>query len=123
MPEIRLGQRSLVAFIDCNPRKLSSKESLDAVVEAARLMGAKIISSNYAQLSPIAYSYAVILAESHLIIHANTMERWALANIFTCGKMDPTRGYEFLAKHFEAKWYTAEPLQPVMAKVQKCRRK
>ncbi len=105
--EIRsLGiKHSLVSFRGCNPKKLSSKKTLEAIVKAAELMGAKVVERSYTKFSENYFSFALILAQSNLIAHANKLDRSVVVDICTCGNMNQRKCYPFLAKYFEAKTY------------------
>jgi S-adenosylmethionine decarboxylase len=83
-----LGRHLLIELRDCDADVLQDLELVrTALLEAAAVAGATIVSEAFYQFAPFGISGMVIIAESHLSIHTWPEHRYAAADIFTCGEL------------------------------------
>lgn len=74
-----------------------------AMVGAARRMGATIVASEFHQFNPYGVSGMVIISESHLSIHTWPEYGYAAVDIFTCGEViNPEIAHEILREAFQS---------------------
>lgn len=67
------------------------------MVAAAKAAGATVLESVFHRFEPMGVSGVVVIAESHLAVHAWPEHRYAAVDLFTCGaSVDPWRACEFL---------------------------
>lgn len=62
-----------------------------ALVEAVRVMGARILNTSVARLHPQGVSAAILISESHLTIHTWPERGEAAVDLFTCGDPEAAR--------------------------------
>ncbi len=100
-----LGRQVTVEYHDCNRKVLFSRDKVEqAMLTAARESGATIISSSFHEFTPQGVSGVVIIAESHLTVHAWPEHDYAAVDIFTCGDHQIfDRAVDSLTKAFESK--------------------
>lgn len=103
-----LGRHLLVEYYDCDVEVLDSVEIIrDAMVRAAELSGATIISDTFHHFSPFGVSGVVVIAESHLAIHTWPEHKFAAVDLFTCGDdVDPWIGFDYLRDILKSKYFT-----------------
>jgi S-adenosylmethionine decarboxylase len=94
----------LVELWDANAEKLNSvPEAREILVEAARQARVTVLHSAFHRFNPVGVSGVVVIAESHITIHTWPEERYAAADIFTCGDHAmPEVAAQYLAKAFES---------------------
>ncbi|MBI2865889.1 MAG: adenosylmethionine decarboxylase [Chloroflexi bacterium] len=100
-----LGKHLLLELKDCDPSTLDSLELLrDALLTAAKEVGATIIGDSFHRFEPHGISGVVIIAESHLCIHTWPEYRYAAVDIFTCGdEFDPENAASLLIQRLGAR--------------------
>ncbi|MGC8871177.1 MAG: adenosylmethionine decarboxylase [Brevinematia bacterium] len=103
-----LGRHLLVEYYDCDVETLDSVETIrDAMVKAAEMSGATIVSDTFHHFSPFGVSGVVVIAESHLAIHTWPEHRFAAVDLFTCGDdVDPWIGFYYLKDVLKSKYFT-----------------
>ena len=96
---ITLGRQLTIDYYDCRREALRDCNALEkAFVSAARISGATIISSSFHAFEPQGISGVVIIAESHLTVHAWPEYDYAAVDIFSCGEhMDLEKAMDALA--------------------------
>lgn len=107
-PTHALGKHIILELYDCLAHLLESPEqSKTFLLEAAKKMGAVVVSTDFHAFSPYGVSGVVVIKESHLTIHTWPEHRYAAIDVFTCGVLDINVGIEYLKKCFQAKrsWY------------------
>ena len=62
-----------------------------ALVEAVRVMGARILNTSVARLHPQGVSAAILISESHVTIHTWPERGEAAVDLFTCGDPEAAR--------------------------------
>ena len=98
-----LGRHIIVEYYNCNCDILRNPELIkDYMCKAALLSGATIVESFFHHFSPWGVSGAVIISESHLTIHTWPEYGYAAVDLFTCGDLEPWKGFEYLEEVFEA---------------------
>ncbi len=99
-----LGRHLLVEFTGCDPARLADLDGVTgAMLEAARLSGATIVTHSFHHFSPQGVSGAVIIAESHLAIHTWPEHGFAALDYFTCGStVDQLRAVQVVAERLGA---------------------
>jgi S-adenosylmethionine decarboxylase proenzyme len=81
-----LGKHLLLELEGCNRVTLNDEDALrQALLTAADLAGATVLSDSFHRFSPHGISGVVVIAESHLCIHTWPEYGYAAADIFTCG--------------------------------------
>jgi S-adenosylmethionine decarboxylase proenzyme len=70
------------------------------MMKAAKLMGAHIVQSVFHKFNPYGLSGVVVIKESHFAIHTWPEYRYAAVDLFSCGKMEYEKGFEYLREIF-----------------------
>lgn len=92
-----LGRHILVEYYNCNEEVLSNPVLIEKYMcEAAIEAQATIVESCFHHFNPWGVSGAVIISESHLTIHTWPEYGYAAVDLFTCGDIDPWRGFNYL---------------------------
>jgi S-adenosylmethionine decarboxylase proenzyme len=96
-----LGHHLLADLKGCDPSRLSDLACVrEAMLEAARVSGATIITHTFHHFAPLGISGVVIVSESHLAIHTWPEHAFAAVDFFTCGKVDAAKALEHLREAF-----------------------
>ena len=100
-----LGTHILIDYFDCDSNVINSKELVSAaLLDAARLSNATIVTDVFHTFNPHGISGVVVIAESHIAIHTWPEYACAAVDIFSCGdKMKPEVIEGFLKDVFQAK--------------------
>lgn len=98
------GSHFLVELINCSPVKLRKvrdvKQIMNQVIQKSKT---SVVSVSFHQFQPEGVSGMFLIKESHIAIHTWPEERYAAADIFTCGQeMDPYIAIEVMKEKFEA---------------------
>lgn len=102
-----LGRHLLVEFSGCDAARLTDLAGItEAMLMAARISGATIVTHSFHRFSPHGVSGVVIIAESHLAIHTWPELGFAAVDFFSCGGVDMDRGLAALRESFGAKGET-----------------
>ena len=81
-----LGTHILVDFYGCNSHHLNNVEFIqNAMLEAAIIAKASIVSESFHMFSPYGVSGVIIIKESHFTIHTWPEYKYAAVDLFTCG--------------------------------------
>jgi len=81
-----LGHHLLAELRGCDASRLSDLDCVrEAMLEAARVSGATIITHTFHHFAPLGISGVVIVSESHLAIHTWPEHGFAALDYFTCG--------------------------------------
>lgn len=95
----QLGRHILVEYYNCNKEVLGNCELIEEYMnEAARRTGATIVTSCFHTFNPWGVSGAVIIQESHLTIHTWPEYGYASVDLYTCGDINPWKGFEYLSE-------------------------
>ena len=98
-----LGKHYLLELYDCPADLLSDPVFIGKKMnEAAEVMQATIVESNFHHFIPLGVSGVIIIKESHLTIHTWPEYGYAAIDVFTCGKIYMDRGIEYLRKTLKA---------------------
>lgn len=99
-----LGQHYLVDYYHCDEKKLNEALFVrTALLEAAKISKATIVSDAFHSFSPQGVSGVVVIAESHISIHTWPEIGYASVDVYTCSdKMDPQAAIDFLKECFHA---------------------
>ena len=85
--EFALGKHLTAEYYDCNPEVLADPARMEALfVEAAIASGATVLGAHFHDFQPQGISGFVIIAESHISVHAWPEHDYAAVDIFTCGE-------------------------------------
>lgn len=92
-----LGVHAIVDAWGADPETLDDPEAVEeALTEAVLATGATIITSGSHQFEPQGVTAWTILAESHATVHTYPEEgRW-MADVFTCGDVEPDDAVDVL---------------------------
>lgn len=117
-----LGRQLMVEYYDCAPERLNDREFIrEAMLEAARATGARVVGEVFHLFNPYGVSGVVVIAESHLAIHTWPEYGYAAVDLFTCGKeINPYVGFDRLreslkAGRFEVQEMARGRLEPLSA--------
>jgi len=104
-----LGRHLLAELKGCEASRLSDLEGVrKAMLEAARVSGATIITDTFHHFAPLGISGVVIVSESHLAIHTWPEHGFAALDYFTCGdSIDRTKAVESLFQALRASSLTS----------------
>ncbi len=104
MNNISLGQHHLAEFYDCCVNSINDVDVVrQAMVEAAKLANATIVTEVFHEFNPHGISGVVVIAESHFAIHSWPEHACVSVDLFTCSeKMDPAKAIEYLRQTFKA---------------------
>jgi len=93
-----LGRHLIAELAECNPTVLNNLPRLkSALIESARKSGATIVDSVFHQYNPQGISGIIVIAESHISLHAWPEYNYAAVDCFTCGtSVDPQKALDFL---------------------------
>jgi len=92
-----LGRHAIVDAWGAEVALLDDPERLRGIlVEAVRATGATVLSSDYHKFEPQGVTAWVILAESHATIHTYPEHAAWMADIFTCGDVNPDAAAKLL---------------------------
>lgn len=99
-----LGRHCIIEYYGCPTDVMNDLELIEnALVGAARKMGATIVAAEFHQFNPHGVSGMVIISESHLSIHTWPEFGYAAVDVFTCGDViDATMANEILREAFQA---------------------
>ncbi len=96
-----LGAHYLADFRGCQSMPNKADELERQMLEAARRIGATVVSSSFHEFSPHGLSGVVVIAESHLAVHTWPEDKVACVDLFTCSTdMDPRQGLAYLFESF-----------------------
>jgi S-adenosylmethionine decarboxylase len=92
-----LGRHLVAEYFGCESTLIDSPDDVARVLhEAARAIGATVVSAAFHRYSPHGVSGTLLIAESHLSIHTWPEHGYAAVDIFTCGGLDPRPGFTLL---------------------------
>lgn len=98
-----LGHHLLAEFTGCDAAALAALDCVTrAMLQAAEVSGATVVTHSFHHFSPYGVSGAVIIAESHLAIHTWPEHGFAAVDFFSCGPVDMNRGLAVLKEAFAA---------------------
>lgn len=98
-----IGRHLIAEYYDCRREILDDASSVrQAMLDAARAIGATVLGENFHQFDPQGVSGTVVIAESHLSIHTWPENGYVAVDIYTCGGLDPRIGFELLADRLGA---------------------
>lgn len=98
-----LGRHVLADFFDVEAMPTRADELQSLMIEAARLIGATVVTSSFHEFSPHGLSGVVVIAESHLAAHTWPENSTVCIDLFTCSsEMDPLPGLQFLFQQMKA---------------------
>lgn len=98
-----IGRHLIAEFYGCGQEILDEVEQVRRRMrQAAELIGATIVGDTFHKFAPQGVSGSVVIAESHLSVHTWPENGYVAVDIYTCGGLDPRRGFRFLAEEFGA---------------------
>jgi S-adenosylmethionine decarboxylase len=96
-----VGRHLLIEYRECDDAALGVCDAVRrTLLDAARHIGATIVAEAFHQFTPTGVSGVVVIAESHLSVHTWPMSRYAAADVYTCGTLDPRPCISFLGRKF-----------------------
>jgi S-adenosylmethionine decarboxylase len=100
-----LGTHLLLELKECNRELLNDLPYIrDAMLQAAREVGATIVGETFHQFQPHGITGIVAIAESHLCIHTWPEYGYAAVDVFTCGNsFQPLKAAQFLIERLQSK--------------------
>ena len=108
-----LGRHLLADLRGCDPARLANLACVqDAMLEAARISGATLITHTFHHFAPLGISGVVIVSESHLAIHTWPEHQFAAIDYFTCGdSIDQARAIESMRQALGAEEISTREIQ------------
>ncbi len=98
-----IGRHLIVEYYGCDNLILNDVNRIrESMLGAAVKVGATVVGETFHQYSPQGVSGTVVIAESHLAVHTWPECGYVAVDIYTCGGLDPRKGFEFLAEAFGA---------------------
>lgn len=99
-----IGVHYLLELFDCPFEKLDDASFVTSTLQrAAEVARSTLLEEVSHRFSPQGVTALALLAESHISIHTWPENRYAAADIFTCGETaDPEKACELLVEAFEA---------------------
>ena len=98
-----LGQHLLMDFYGCDGHLLDDAEYMEAQLRrAAEAASAHVLSATFHRFAPQGISGVLSLRESHLAIHTWPERRFAAADLFSCGQIDPWPAHDLLKEALRA---------------------
>jgi S-adenosylmethionine decarboxylase len=98
-----IGRHLIAEFYGCDRLLLDDVARIERLMlAAAEVVGATVMASAFHRYAPQGVSGTLLIAESHLSIHTWPEHRYAAADIFTCGGLDPRRGFALMARDLAA---------------------
>ncbi len=84
-------------FYGCDRRLLNDAEYIETQLRrAAEAAAAHVLSATFHRFAPQGVSGVLSLRESHLAIHTWPERRFAAADLFSCGQIDPWPAHDLL---------------------------
>lgn len=94
-----LGRHVIGEFFGCGAAALDDAPQLEAWMhEAATAIGATVVASAFHRYEPQGVSGTLLIAESHLSVHTWPEYGYVAVDIFTCGGLDPRKGFAWLER-------------------------
>ena len=98
------GKHIIIELYGATYESLNDIQQLTSILEEAiTLAGATLINKLQYKFSPQGVSMIFLLAESHLSIHTWPEQSYAAIDMYTCGKCDPYKAFEYIATKLHAK--------------------
>lgn len=100
-----LGNHLIVEMYDCHSELINDRHSVEnAMIEAVRISGAKMVQSVIHQFNPHGISGVIVIEESHFSVHTWPEYGYCALDIFTCGdEIDYYSALQYLKDAFMAK--------------------
>ena len=86
-----IGRELLADFIGCDEKSLQDKENLERLLlKSVKDAKATVIDKNFYKFTTGGKGVTgyILLAESHVAIHTYPEKKYAVLDIFACGKLD-----------------------------------
>lgn len=100
-----LGTQFAIELKGCDASPLSNVASVEnAMLEAAKVIGATVLSSHFHQFEPHGVSGVLVISESHFAVHTWPEHGYAALDLFTCGdkRLVPYDSFGVFEKHWGA---------------------
>lgn len=99
-----IGRHLIAEYYECDAQVLNDTELVRrAMLDAAHAVGATVLGDVFHHFDPQGVSGTVVIAESHLSIHTWPENGYVAVDIYTCGGLDPRKGFELLAERLHAR--------------------
>jgi S-adenosylmethionine decarboxylase len=107
-----LGEHLLADLYGVRAEALTEAAAIESLLlQGARAAGANILFSHFHAFGPgRGVTGVVLLAESHISIHTWPEYGFAAADIFMCGKAEPTLALEFIRHALEPSSYSVQTI-------------
>jgi S-adenosylmethionine decarboxylase len=97
-----MGKHYLLNLYGCSFENLNSLDFIiESITRAANLSQATILNTSFHKFEPFGVTAILLLAESHISIHTWPDEGSAALDIYTCSKIDPKIGCDYLIEKFQ----------------------
>ena len=95
----RLGRHAVVDGFGAESQVLNDAEALAVLlVGACQQTGATVLSTSKHKFAPYGVTVVLLLAESHASIHTYPEHGAYMADVFTCGDVDPMPAVDAIAR-------------------------
>lgn len=93
-----IGRLLVAEFYHCDREILNDEKRLEQYLRrATEAFGATIVGSVFHRFDAQGASGTILIAESHVSIHTWPEAGYAAVDIYTCGDLDPRKGFDFIA--------------------------
>ncbi|MCX4239882.1 adenosylmethionine decarboxylase [Paraliomyxa miuraensis] len=97
------GRHWVVELHGCRSTILDDQDAVaDLLKRAAEAAGATVLDVHVHGFDPVGVAGVAVLAESHLSIHTWPEVGYVAADLYTCGRCDPSRAYAVLVSELAA---------------------
>lgn len=98
-----LARHLLCEYRGCAPDLLDDLQAMEALLrESAAAAGATVLAAQFHRFRPQGVSGVLLIAESHLSLHTWPEAGYAAVDFYTCGRCDPHRAHEVIARGLRA---------------------
>lgn len=99
-----IGRHLIAEYYQCDADVLDDVELVrGAMLDAAHAVGATVLGQVFHSFDPHGVSGTVVIAESHLSVHTWPENGYVAVDIYTCGGLDPRKGFDLLQRRLGAR--------------------
>jgi len=112
MNKPKLGRHWILDAYDCDPEQLSNIENFRSLLlELPTAMNMTRVSEPQIHSSDTTIAALVLLAESHISLHAALPQQQLHADVFSCAEFDVGQVREILRSRFQFKQFHEEQIE------------
>lgn len=109
---MRLGRHVIAEFVGCDPKVLNDVSTIrEIMIKAAEAAGARMVNDFFHKFNPHGVTGVVVVQESHLTIHTWPEYGYAAVDIFTCGRTNPWKAFEYIKEYLKPRKVHVEEIE------------